>query len=525
MTNQYINKINIIPILLIIFSTTTVFTQDNKDLIIDKKYNMFEYEPNLFFLDTIRENYVAILCEAEATGTIPPNYNNHLKMKLLTRTGEKVKERDFGLYSDITPNCTKIGNNYLMIGNTYKVDDMYGCFIDFQLIDSNFETIEKDVLNLSEDDYPVRNPFASVFGQFIKTNDTLYFILPVERRASFTDEKVFAVLKFNSDGQYNSYITMPRSQKFDRNSLRTPVTFIKNKNHLISNNNYFNVFNSTLTSYIVKEPNLIRMPVFDAYNMLFASNFLFIYGHGIDQSTQKISTYALKLDTSFNLIDSIMFRHKMEEGQESAAYDHGVPPGCVYLDEDGNINAVSYYNSTVLNYLQATPGRIFVSKFTPDMKVICQESYEMPHWKANLYYGLYLGKGEFLVTGSMDSIGGQTNRIKEYYPFIGRIHDGCEITWATRVEELQAQDQIDISKDISVSPNPVSERLHLEYHGDYFHLSFTKIFNGAGVLMHSESSCENNTLDIDIKSFAPGIYFYSVAAKSGKITTGKFIKI
>jgi len=91
--------------------------------------------------------------------------------------------------------------------------------------------------------------------------------------------------------------------------------------------------------------------------------------------------------------------------------------------------------------------------------------------------------------------------------------------------ELQAQDQIDISKDISVSPNPVSERLHLEYHGDYFHLSFTKIFNGAGVLMHSESSCENNTLDIDIKSFAPGIYFYSVAAKSGKITTGKFIKI
>lgn len=499
--------------------------QSTPDILIDRTHKMFEFEANLYYLDTVGDHYLTVLSEAGIDEPPLPLTKFITKLKIISKQGMALKEKIINNYTS-SNNCKRVGDNYLIVINSNYNNRVSGSYIKNFLYDKYLNLLQDTIINLADDTLSLENPQPSATGQYISIGDSTYFIVPMKVRKNNVENSYFSITVYNHDGFYQSAKLIPLDQNFSNFSMRSPFTIPDPLRYIQPNINYFNFFDSTFNLIEIKRPKLPHYTWKTANQAVYSEGFVYLYGPSNFNGVRFFKNIVLKLDTQLNVVDSIIFDQQFSKTIFSSLFDHEVPPGCVYVDEDGNLNAVSYYNGVGRDggEMDVTPGRIFVSKFSPDMKVICQETYENPHWKINLSKGLYLGNGNLLVTGMMDTIDSKTNINKDYYPFIGLISDGCALTWATRVEELSSKDPLDFPGEILVSPNPASNQLHLEYQGDYPLLLLTKIFNSAGVVTHVVPAWQSNNLTIDLKNYPPGIYFYSVTTKSGKVTTGKFIK-
>lgn len=507
--------------LLLSFQATS---QSIPDIIIDRNHKMLDHEINLFYLDTVGENYVTILSEADVDQPQYPLTQFFTKLKLISRTGEVFKEISLPKSYSINKNCTRIGDNYSIVINSNSQNNTPGSYIQSMLFDKNLILLQDTTINLADDTLRLTRSMIDITGQYISLGDSSYFIIPMNARKNEVEGTYFATTVYSQNGFYSSARLIPMDQSFSDFSMRSPIKISEASQYILPNKNYYNFFDSKLNLIEIKQPILPYHTFWNHNQAIYSGGFIYLYGPCNFNSITTFKNVVLKLDTELNVVDSLIFDQQFPENIYPSLYDHDVPPGCVYADEDGNLNAVSYFNG-ISGGIGAIPGRIFVSKFTPDMKVICQETYENPYWKMNLSKGLYLGNGQLLVTGMMDTINSKTNLHKDYYPFIGLIKEGCELSWATRLEELKTNDPSLQSTEVSVWPSPTSDRLHFDFAGDYNTLSMTTIYNQSGRKLYSCSAWQNNTLDIDIKSFSPGIYFYSVVTKLGTVITGKFIKI
>ena len=509
-------------IYLLLLLSFQVTSQTIPDIVIDRGHKMLDREVNLYYLDTVGENYLTILSEADIDQPPFPLTEFTTKLKLISRTGEVFKVTQLPKSYSINKNCTRIGENYSIIINSNYQNRTAGTYIQSMLFDKNLNMLQDTTVNLGDDTVHLDRTRSNVTGQYLSIGDSTYFIVPMNARKDEVESNYFAVTVYGPNGFYSSARLIPINQSFDDISLRSPITISDANQYILPNKNYYNFFDSTFDLTEIKQPTLPYYTFFNHIQSVYSGGFIYLYSPCYFSLTE-FKNIVLKLDPKLNVVDSLAFDQPFPISYNTFLLDHDVAPGCVFADEDGNLNAVSYYNG-ITGDISALPGRIFVSKFTPDMKVICQETYENPHWKMNLSKGLYLGNGQLLITGMMDSINSSTNLKKDYYPFIGLIKDGCELSWATRLEELKTNEEQIFAEKIVSWPNPASDRVNFKYEGDYNMLSTGILYNGSGKKLFSIPAWQSNTLDIDIYSFPTGIYFYSISNKLGQLYTGKIIK-
>lgn len=523
------NFCTVFPIQYLIFVFCVIFSSlcsaQNSDFFMDKEHKMFEFDFGFFLIDTIDDNYIIGLNEEDADYLPLPLSDFIGKIKIISTTGDIQKEVEINRGGANLRNFYRTKNsNYIWIDHTYYANDHWGTYLNIKIYDQNLNTVDSLTHTYAISEPLTSTIFEETRGEFVELRDSIYFIIPLIVKKDTAEKKYFSITSFNKSGAIGSFRLQERDQIINGTTMRSPLIF-EDQSFIIPNYYYFNKFDSLGNLIKTNNTKDLRQPFKTARNSVLYNNTIYQYGSGFYNGVYYFSNFVLKLDTQYHVLDSINLDQEFTRKLYSPLFDHDVPPGCFYLDEDNNLNAVSYYNgvgrSTILN---STPGRIFVSKFTPDLKVLCQETYENPDWKINISYGKYLGDGELLVTGMMDSIE-LPNASLNYHPFIAKIHDGCKLSWATNIQELANKPNPQFSGQISVLQNPVSDVLQLKYEGNPAHLKYTFIYDINGKLAKNENTWEQQVQEVNVHELSPGTYLFSVSDKNGAFYTGKFVKI
>lgn len=514
--------------LCIVFISFSGTAQNKKDLVyLDRERMMLEFEPQSIYLDTLSGRIIIISEVAKADRPSQfADYNQILKIINVDGT----VDQEINFFEDYyLSNVQKVEGGYLFVVFYQLINGVYGSYFKMMKIDNNFNKIYEKVINLGSVNQKVENPFAGVFGTFYSGRDTLYAVYPIEYRDTIGNHNIFAVLKFDHSGNYMSYSKLPKVQgSYSRIGMKPIVEFPNDTNYLLmQNSDYYNKVSkdfSTLEEY--------RVPI-NTRNMSSTQsfgNYFYTYGANISfDAFDQYLTYSIsKLDTNFALVDSIQLEFPFKTLDINPpysyySYDIEIPPGCFYMDEDGNFNVVSYINCNGIGEgIINEPGRINVVKFTPDLQLLCKKEYEVPNWKVNVNKGFYMGDGQLLIAGSMDTIEKPVNRVRHYHPFIGIVRNGCDIAWAKEVSQLGTLVPEPLPGNISISPNPSSNYIKIDFTGDGTKVKTIKFFNAMGELMDQSPYVVGE--EVFIKDLPKGVYFVQLVSDDGRSIVGNFIK-
>jgi hypothetical protein len=194
----------------------------------------------------------------------------------------------------------------------------------------------------------------------------------------------------------------------------------------------------------------------------------------------------------------------------------------------------SYYKSSENNFDFFTTDSIFVtgSNFSLDSSITSKEDNTVFLWNISQngqinwqkYYSLY--GMTFYVNDIKKTIDGGCFLVGKAWDWHNYFIDSSDIFFLKLDRNGNVCGSVGINKiitqsEILVYPNPAKDNLNFDM-GMYkdFQLS---VYNQMGqTIMQKNFISGNNT--INIGNFKPGIYFYNLQNKNGKVISGKFVK-
>lgn len=505
-----------------IFSQFSANSQQLQDFVVEKEYKMWEYDCNKYFLDTLGGGYITAVALDSSADILRYPWNSAVHLRLLDKTGKILKEKivaDSQLLELF--DCTRVGDNFVLTSVHINIENPIGVFGKSFLYDRSLNLLQKSEYKFSSDllfDVP------EFKGQSIRIGDTTYVIKPIVMLDSSQQKLYFAFFTYDKNGYSGpiriKYIDQYTTSYSLRNSFWiSPYTFI------LPNFGQFNYFNRDLTLKKSKSQRNMRINLSNYYcplNCLFLNGNIYIATMGLAGiNASELQNFILKTDTSLNRSNSIQFNHSFIRDPDPMHSMQDIPPGCFYVDEAGNLNCLSYYNSVDQNY--GLPSRIFTSKVSPDLDIIYQHTYTNPKLKFMITNGLYVGDGTLIVTGMVDSIESTQNTVRTYNPFIGLVKNG-EISWATQLDELNTNKKVKFSGKITLLQNPVQDKLLLHYEGNNPSKLTITIYNMAGKVFFTGERWKESNQQINLTHLPTGGYIYNVRDQNGASSNGKFLK-
>lgn len=507
----------IFTILLIVLESANC----QSNLFVDKDHQIFQYGvESQTYADKLDSFFIFGVVEQDAG--LSPFHPYDFKLKQIDFDGNIIKEKTILFDCNVLININKIGKNYLI--NYYKVIDDKPNF-ETLLINQDFQIIEENLFQVNYDLYKddINLLTASKLYSVGETN-ILFYPFPINQ-----DTSLLIKLKFTKDG----YFTERKDQIEELNFLflRQPFKKLDSDHIILPTSKRFIEFDLEMNE--IKNISFIglNLPVYLISSMAFANNSQNYIGVGtnINLFPSFARPWISLFDSTFvfkpSLSKNLMFVNP-NPLVKPEFYFYNTLDECLVQEEDGSFTSMTSYSINGDNLIiengiwgDTVTGRIIISKFTSDLKLICQNVYSIPDKKINLDRGKYLGNGEYLVTGSIDSIErNNKNSHKSFNPFIGIIKPNCGIPWAEpTLSKLKPIDHQIIS--VSFYPNPTTEIIKAEFQENYNHM-FCKIYNTAGVEVWSGKSIELKK-GIKIESFPKTTYNVLF---NGKFV-GRFVKI
>jgi hypothetical protein len=130
--------------------------------------------------------------------------------------------------------------------------------------------------------------------------------------------------------------------------------------------------------------------------------------------------------------------------------------------------------------------------------------------------GVY--NGEFYIGGYFTKVGGYP--VKYFAKWIGdHITDTCSAPVSLALEPKQ-------SRQLSISPNPVRDYLHIQWNTGKTLPDNLRVFDPTGKEMtgHIHLTLNENSANLQTGQLPPGVYFLQVLMEDGGVWNGRFLK-
>jgi len=503
--------------------------QAQKNIIIDKEHQIFQYQENLIYVDKKESTYIIML--AEKSSSAGPFENFDYKIKEIDSEGNILREKV--LFDAVTGfTCTKIGENYLIVVPSIFYNNIEASWLITYLYDKDFNLLESHGEKIS--DAICNDPgFAcglSNLGKFYTIGNTTGLLIPYTINPKKTN---LLTLTFDSEGYFININISEEDTPYSFTSIGSGFKKIGSENvyfptlyNVLEYNQQF-IEVSRINKFDINIPSAISSSSVVSEN---GTNYIVWGAEFLAPPSEKAQSFAALMDTDLRAIENKKITFEHSNIGNSVKYSFYTPEGCFNREEDGNYTAIMSYNfnSNQDALLDTTEGKILVARFDPDLNIICQQTYVIPGSMVNIYYGSYQGNGEYLIAGGIDSIEYNNNNNKKiYHPFIGYVKPGCSIPGAKSISSTLAnRADIEPMKDIYLIQNPISDYLRLSSSNNKSNENaLISIFDIGGRKTGINALWNGDQGNVDVSSLNSGVYFYIIYNQVGKIETGKFIKI
>lgn len=498
-------------LMFLIFIQIRSVAQDFRFFVDKTKYSAEFILNNQFFVDKQEDGYIFFNHYRPTSYILDPMKYVLQKIDL---SGTVIRE----FYFDGGGNyyINKANHNYLLSKYVFEPGKRQ---LNVTLLGPDFEELENNTIfsvdTIIEDE-------ADIFyypPKLLKTNseNVLFFPFPIS-----ADLTYLLKLKFDKDGYYlNEWKNQIENKPL---SFTQPFEF---ENHYI-------LYSSSGIMYFDKDLTEVkRVPLADAKipntwmsGIAFTStdSTIFTTGTTLEVAPHRATPFVarLKEDMVFNPEDTLNLKFVHTNPYfRPAQYVYNTADECFGIEEDGTFTSILGYSypGNIIKYEDGSTtdtlsGRIIVAKFNKELDLLCQNNVYFENHVINIYRGTYLGSGEYLVTGSIDSIELENlNRTREFHPFFGIIKANCSVPWAKGT--LSTINHSPDINEINLFPNPVTNILKAAVKKDQeavvlsvFDMNGRKIYTGKG---------SDLIKGLDVSTWKPGPYFLILGGHQKKI--------
>jgi len=448
----------------------------------------------------------------------------NFKLKQVDFDGNILNEMEFLKNTFTIVNINKIGPYYL-ISERPTVTPITNYQIRTYVIDENFNIIHDDIRELNQDVLPP-NGFISTLSKGLTFDNNNVVFVPYQ----ISDiECLLLILTYDDSGNFISLkekvILTPVLQ------LRQPFLSL-DKNYIILPGNKFYKFNKNFDLVETIDYATTKIPVYAHLSVCISpsdSNYI-VGAVGLNDGSLSGRPFISKVDSNLiqipNSIKNLNF-YISNSKMKSEYYEYISPEESFKREEDGTYTYMTSYSFN-LSGAPLPPqikgdtltGYIIIARFDKDLNVLCQNIFSVPNYKINIHRGTYLGSGEYLIAGNMDTIErSDKNFHKIFHPFFGKVKTDCNIPWASSTLKTIKPLINQVQMEISLFPNPTHEIIRASFETKYSNLKMT-IFDNSGRLIYS--GIANELLNgMNVKKWDSGPYTIQF---EGKII-GRFFKI
>ncbi len=421
----------------------------------------------------------------------------------------------------------KTGENYLL--SYWDYTDLGKFEFHLLLINRDFEELEYNKIKISDADLDPEASFLVTSSRVLNYKDENILFAPFPLTNEFT---YLLKLRFDNNGFYKNEMTYQEEIHLPMRALYIRQPVVLNDQILLN----------TLSGLIVLDSNLVevkrllssetKIPNYMISGGAFGASDKNIFTLGTYVSyNQNIATpFITKLSDEFKFDKKDTLNLKFVNPNplfKPVLYKYSTMDECFAMQEDSSFTGIMGYSHTALGtvYLNdgsnsnTLTGRVIISKFDRDLNLLCQNNIYLKNHMLNVYRGVYLGKGEYLITGSIDSIELENdNAIREFHPFFGIIKTDCHVPWSEGT--LSTINHFDLEHiGINFYPDPTHDLIKAEFIDQYNYMS-CKIIDMTGKEVWRGKSADLKE-GIKVGSFSNGIYHVLFDGKY----VGRFVKL
>lgn len=514
---------------LILLFVSALSLSSQSFLLRDYDHTIFQYQYNAMYLDQDGDDYIMLINENNAGESpyIPGNF----KMKRYDKDFKLLQEKV--LFQSVVGLTTqRIGDKYVMFREeSFNDVGDAGTFMMCYIADKDFNLTDKVELKISDTrcNYYSERCGIDLGGRFYTNAEGITAYFTSIMMAS--GDCILLTILFDQQGHYIEHRT--QTVFSDTHNLTVQNIFKKNNsdNIIVPTSLYFFEFDTSF-SFIGKiSSNSSLLPATELGTMQYAAIDQGYLEYGVHLTIDGLwqgKFFSAQIDNSFKLQKDKLKYFNFRPGKDDALYDFYSPPGCFNQEEDGNYTAITSYNfnlNDIGGYHDTVPGRLIITRFSPDQTTICHAVYQVPNSKLNLHACRYLGNGRYLVAGSIDSIEYHNlNKKKQYNPFVAIIEPGCDIPWAVKTEgTLSTSGSVMSDDEMILFPNPASDYITLPLNKELDSGGEMRIYDATGRKVVSGKIDAHNR-EVSVRELHTGVYLCVINTAAGKTLTGRFVK-
>ncbi len=497
----------------------------NFEFFVDKtKFTNLGIDNNQFFVDKV-DGYFIFACWHQTSNDIgePMKFS----LQKIDENGVVFDELEFFGENSPLINIHKVGENYLLSYWYYTDTEKYKFHLI--LINRNFEILESISLPISENSIDPDASFEIPPSRILSYNEENILFAPFP----ITNELTYLLkLKFDYKGFYKNELVYQEETHMEKRALQIRQPFVINGKIVLYTLNGIIYFDNDLNEVNRISLSQSNIPNYMLSGGAFAAIDSSVYSLGttVTVNPNKAFPFIAKMGENllFNSNDTVRLKYINQNSLfKTGQYKYNSMDECFKRQEDGTFTGIMGYswpgfgtlymgdgsNSNTLN------GRVIITNFDKDLNLLCQNNIYFKDYMISVYRGSYLGNGEYLITGSVDSIEYENdNANREFHPFFGIIKTDCHVPWSEgTLSSIHQPTQDDIK--IHVYPNPVHDLIKAEFLDQYNYMS-SKIIdvNGREVWRGKSADLREG---IKVGAYSNGIYHVLFDGNY----VGKFVKL
>jgi len=484
-------------------------------------YLLVQYIPVSWKNDTMRETYIFYKLK----------WNKLLERKIVFDSCRKKMI------------CHKIGDMYLFAGIDYNYKNRYQYAFTSYVFNQNFDLIKDTAIVLDDQGFYCHYDnwitcYTGTYPVIYPKGDTTYLFTNLSYDGK--SAKLFSVkydtsldVVFSKEGAWRkSFLGI------EEDFIESPVSVVKQPGRdtlvLSFGPDLIGIgynFNELFWWDVPRQRFRISLMGSLVYTPLEDS--ILVFGHSFDYNSATGQLYDCiaigknNLNWRFNFSDSVRLKtYQTYFTVGVGGGDHAdIPSNNLIKLDDGNYIGIFAYRNTVLG--DTNISRIIITKFTPELRVLCQQTYIYKHFLISLKYVSLKNEGNrFYVSGWYDKINEYGIRSNEY-PFVTYFDTDCNLPGATPIEDYLGLSNKAIQRNvygIQLYPNPTSSYLQLS--------TVTPLHDPqAQIHLYDMMGSKLRTVPwkvedayIDMQDIPPGVYICTVSTAAGVVFAKSFVK-